>query len=229
VLASSFQSHYAQLRFSLVRPAPPIRASALGERLGAFSMRLLVRKFLIDVSQPITNHGGEIYLYKGDGLIAVWRSEAHRSIAKASIGWSSGPARRPGCRSRCMHICCATLPATRLANAGKDTRSIQAYLGHNDVRHTVRYTQTDVSSEKMIRINPHQRAFLATLAVSSRPSRRAFHFASAELVAQALDELRDWAEVNGNGDCRHCQPGEHHLPAWIPTDHHSTLWSNGRV
>jgi Phage integrase family len=116
-----------------------------------------------------------------------------------------------------------------LANAGKDTRSIQAYLGRNDVRHTVRYTQTDVSSEKMIRINPHQRAFLATLAVSSRPSRRAFHFASAELVAQALDELRDWAEVNGSGDCRHCQPGEYHLPAWIPTDHHSTLWSNGRV
>jgi hypothetical protein len=71
VLASSFQSHYAQLRFSLVRPAPPIRASALGERLGAFSMRLLVRKFLFDVLQPITNHGGEIYLYKGDGLIAV--------------------------------------------------------------------------------------------------------------------------------------------------------------
>jgi site-specific recombinase XerD len=27
-----------------------------------------------------------------------------------------------------------------LANAGKDTRSIQAYLGHADIRHTVRYT-----------------------------------------------------------------------------------------
>ena len=35
-----------------------------------------------------------------------------------------------------------------LANAGKDTRSIQAYLGHRDIKHTVRYTQTDVSSEK---------------------------------------------------------------------------------
>jgi integrase len=28
-----------------------------------------------------------------------------------------------------------------LANAGKDTRSIQAYLGHKDIRHTVRYTE----------------------------------------------------------------------------------------
>ena len=47
-------------------------STALGERLGALSMPSLVRKFLFDVSQPITNHGGEIYLYKGDGLIAVW-------------------------------------------------------------------------------------------------------------------------------------------------------------
>src|SRR5271156_6958976 len=28
-----------------------------------------------------------------------------------------------------------------LANAGKDTRSIQAYLGHKDIRHTVRYIE----------------------------------------------------------------------------------------
>ena len=47
-------------------------STALGARLGALSMCSLIRKFLIDVSQPITNHGGEIYLYKGDGLIAVW-------------------------------------------------------------------------------------------------------------------------------------------------------------
>jgi len=35
-------------------------------------MRSFVGKFLVDVSQPVTDHGGEIYLYKGDGLIAVW-------------------------------------------------------------------------------------------------------------------------------------------------------------
>jgi type 1 fimbriae regulatory protein FimB/type 1 fimbriae regulatory protein FimE len=28
-----------------------------------------------------------------------------------------------------------------LANAGKDTRSIQAYLGHRNIQHTVRYTE----------------------------------------------------------------------------------------
>ena len=47
-------------------------STALAERLGALTMRSLVRKFLSDVSQPIVDYGGEIYLYKGDGLIAVW-------------------------------------------------------------------------------------------------------------------------------------------------------------
>lgn len=28
----------------------------------------------------------------------------------------------------------------KLANEGKDTRSIQAYLGHSNIRHTVTYT-----------------------------------------------------------------------------------------
>ena len=35
-------------------------------------MRSLVRKFLSDVTQPIIDRRGEIYLYKGDGLIAMW-------------------------------------------------------------------------------------------------------------------------------------------------------------
>ena len=47
-------------------------STALAERLGALSMRALVRKFLADLSAPITDHNGEIYLYKGDGLIAIW-------------------------------------------------------------------------------------------------------------------------------------------------------------
>jgi type 1 fimbriae regulatory protein FimB/type 1 fimbriae regulatory protein FimE len=28
-----------------------------------------------------------------------------------------------------------------LANAGHDTRSLQAYLGHKNIQHTVRYTE----------------------------------------------------------------------------------------
>jgi adenylate cyclase len=47
-------------------------STALAERLGALAMRALVRKFLADLSAPITDHNGEIYLYKGYGLIAMW-------------------------------------------------------------------------------------------------------------------------------------------------------------
>jgi adenylate cyclase len=47
-------------------------STALGETLGALGVRGFVRKFLSDVSQPIVDHGGEIYLYKGDGLVAIW-------------------------------------------------------------------------------------------------------------------------------------------------------------
>jgi adenylate cyclase len=41
-------------------------------------MRSLVGKFLSDLSAPITDHDGEIYLYKGDGLIAIWNWAAAR-------------------------------------------------------------------------------------------------------------------------------------------------------
>ena len=51
-------------------------STALSERLGALSMRALVGKFLSDLSAPITDHNGEIYLYKGDGLIAIWTWKA---------------------------------------------------------------------------------------------------------------------------------------------------------
>ncbi len=47
-------------------------STALAERLGALKIKSLVGKFLFDISKPITDSGGEIYLYKGDGLIAVW-------------------------------------------------------------------------------------------------------------------------------------------------------------
>ena len=47
-------------------------STALGERLGAFDTREFLSKFLFDVSKPITDYGGDIYLYTGDGLIASW-------------------------------------------------------------------------------------------------------------------------------------------------------------
>jgi hypothetical protein len=45
-------------------------STSLAERLGAVQTKSLVGKFLFDISKPITDYGGEIYLYKGDGLIA---------------------------------------------------------------------------------------------------------------------------------------------------------------
>ena len=47
-------------------------STGLAERLGAIQTKALMGKFLFDISKPITDHGGEIYLYKGDGLIALW-------------------------------------------------------------------------------------------------------------------------------------------------------------
>ena len=57
-------------------------STAIAGRLGAVKMSSLVGKFLFDIGKPITDAGGEIYLYKGDGLIAVWDwDEAARSNA----------------------------------------------------------------------------------------------------------------------------------------------------
>jgi adenylate cyclase len=47
-------------------------STGLAEKLGAIRMQSLIGRFLLDVAKPITDHGGEIYLYKGDGLIALW-------------------------------------------------------------------------------------------------------------------------------------------------------------
>jgi adenylate cyclase len=47
-------------------------STSLVEKLGALEAQSLLGKFLFDISKAITDHGGEIYLYKGDGLIALW-------------------------------------------------------------------------------------------------------------------------------------------------------------
>jgi len=47
-------------------------STATAERLGALKAMELIRKFLFDLSKPITDNGGSIYLYVGDGLIATW-------------------------------------------------------------------------------------------------------------------------------------------------------------
>lgn len=47
-------------------------STGLAETLGGLKIKSLVGKFLFDISKPITDYGGDIYVYKGDGLIALW-------------------------------------------------------------------------------------------------------------------------------------------------------------
>ena len=67
-------------------------------------------------------------------------SVAARSPGIALIGWSSVPARRPSLFQAHAHMLRHTA-GYKLAGDGHDTRSIQDYLGHKDIRHTVRYTE----------------------------------------------------------------------------------------
>lgn len=47
-------------------------STALVERLGPIATRALIGKFFFDISGPITDHGGEIYRFTGDGVVADW-------------------------------------------------------------------------------------------------------------------------------------------------------------
>jgi adenylate cyclase len=52
-----------------------IGSTALAERLGALRTRALIGKFFFDISAPVSDTGGEIYRFVGDGIIAVWAWE----------------------------------------------------------------------------------------------------------------------------------------------------------
>jgi class 3 adenylate cyclase len=56
-------------------------STALVERLGPLRTRELIGKFFRDVSRPITDHGGDIYRFTGDGLVAVWDFAPGASIS----------------------------------------------------------------------------------------------------------------------------------------------------
>ncbi len=47
-------------------------STVLAEELGPIQIRALIGKFLFDVSKPITDYGGDIYRYTGDGVVATW-------------------------------------------------------------------------------------------------------------------------------------------------------------
>lgn len=49
-----------------------VSSTELVERLGPIETRLMIGKFFFDISTPITNWGGEVYRFTGDGAIIVW-------------------------------------------------------------------------------------------------------------------------------------------------------------
>ena len=65
---------------------------------------------------------------------------ARRSARRALLAWWSALVRRPSWASRRTLTCCATPVASLWPTAG-NTRALQAYLGHRNIQHTVRYTE----------------------------------------------------------------------------------------
>jgi class 3 adenylate cyclase len=47
-------------------------STSLVEKLGPVETRALIGKFFFDISKPITDGGGEIYRFTGDGVVATW-------------------------------------------------------------------------------------------------------------------------------------------------------------
>ena len=47
-------------------------STALAERLGDERAHAFITSIFFDIDQPILEHGGEVYSYVGDGLIASW-------------------------------------------------------------------------------------------------------------------------------------------------------------
>ena len=94
-------------------------STALGAALGPLATRALVRKFLADVSQPITDFGGDIYLYKGDGLISAWSWAAairHKAVLSAVDAMFQAVERNRGVYERL----CGCVPTFRVGIHGGD-------------------------------------------------------------------------------------------------------------
>ncbi len=77
------------------------------------------------------DHSGIIFRSERDGPISTrgWHQIVSRAGVEAQLGFPVHPHMlRHGC-------------GFYLANAGHDTRAIQAWLGHRNIQHTVRYTE----------------------------------------------------------------------------------------
>jgi site-specific recombinase XerD len=62
-------------------------------------------------------------------ITAGWRKMVARLGVAAKLGFKAHP-------HMIRHAC-----GFQLANQGTDTRTLQAYIGHRDIQHSVRYTE----------------------------------------------------------------------------------------
>ena len=79
-----------------------------------------------------------------DPAVAIHLHERTRcTIHDGGIPQDGRPARcgRSTSTFQCIRTCSGMPAAYKLANDGVDTRSLQAYLGHKNIQHTVRYTE----------------------------------------------------------------------------------------
>ena len=58
-------------------------STAIIEKLGPFKGRTLMGRALFDLSRIVSEHNGEVYVYTGDGLVAIWDWKA--GIAGGSV------------------------------------------------------------------------------------------------------------------------------------------------
>ena len=79
----------------------------------------------------------------GPGFAVHLHVRTRCAVHDGGISQDGRPARcgRSTSTFRCIRTCCGTPAAYKLANDGVDTRSLQAYLGHKNIQHTVRYTE----------------------------------------------------------------------------------------
>jgi integrase len=91
---------------------------------------------------------------------AGWRKMVSRLGVAAKLGFKAHP-------HMFRHAC-----GFQLANQGTDTRTLQAYLGHRNIQHTVRYTERSPARFK----NPLARLnIVSAMTCGLRVTRRRWH------------------------------------------------------
>lgn len=98
---------------------------------GSPSTHPLSRGELAALKKIFRHPSGYVFVSERGGpwTTSAWAKMLTRVGAEALIGLSVHP-------HMLRHAC-----GYHLANEGRDTRAIQAYLGHRNIQHTVRYTE----------------------------------------------------------------------------------------